>query len=146
MDQAESSTPGRPLTYSGKTNTNKVSIITLFVDSISIKLFAESQENTGAKETLVAKYSIEREAKTCGISIKAFRKDNGIFKAVVFKADLTNHDQSITYCGVGAHHQNGVIERNMKNMVEKELFYLMPIHVGIVPSKWSYGLMFSDML
>ena len=37
MDQAESSTPGRTLTNSGKNNENKVFIITLFVDSISKK-------------------------------------------------------------------------------------------------------------
>ena len=42
MNQAESSTPGRPLTYSGKHNTNiLLFIVTLFVDSISKKVFAE---------------------------------------------------------------------------------------------------------
>ena len=35
MDQAETSTPGSPLTYSGKNNKNKIFIATLFVHGIS---------------------------------------------------------------------------------------------------------------
>ena len=41
MDQAESSTPGRPLTNSGKNNKKKIFIVSLFVDSISKDFFCE---------------------------------------------------------------------------------------------------------
>ena len=34
-DQAESTTPGRPMTASGKNNKNKIYYVTLFVDNIS---------------------------------------------------------------------------------------------------------------
>ena len=67
---------------------------------------------------------MEREAKNCGISIKAFKSDNGIFKAAVFKVDLKNPDQSITYCGVSAHHQNGIIERNPSYSLTRQKFTL----------------------
>ena len=128
MDQAESSTPGRPLTYSGKNNKNKIFIVTLFVDSISKKIFAEFQRSTGAEESLDSKHSMEREAKTSGISIKAFRSNNGVFKAAEFRADLDNLDQHITYCGVGAHHQNGIAERYIRTMVQKSRTVLLNAH------------------
>ena len=72
MDQAESSAPGNPLTYSGKNNKNKICIVTLFVNSISRQFFAESQRSTGAKATLNSNHSKVRESKTSGITIKAF--------------------------------------------------------------------------
>ena len=66
----------------------------------------------GAKEILAAKHSMEIEAKTSGISIKSFRNNSGVFKAVVvFKVDLKYLDQTIAYCGVSAHHQNGIVKR-----------------------------------
>ena len=40
-DQAQSSTPGRPLTYSGNNNKEKIFYVTIFVDSISKKVFCE---------------------------------------------------------------------------------------------------------
>ena len=55
MDQAESSTPGRPLTHSGKNNKRKILVVSLFVDSISKKIFCEFQDSTGAEETIKAK-------------------------------------------------------------------------------------------
>ena len=39
MDQAQSSTPGRPLTFSGKNNAIKIFFVTLFIDSISNTCF-----------------------------------------------------------------------------------------------------------
>ena len=62
---------------------------------------------------------MEREAKTSGISIKAFRSNNRVFKAAEFRADLHSLDQHITYYGVGAHHQNGIAERYIRTMVDK---------------------------
>ena len=45
MDQAQLSTPGRPLTYSGKNNKNKIFFVTIFVDSVSKKVFCEFQHS-----------------------------------------------------------------------------------------------------
>ena len=66
--------------------------------------FAEFQRSTGAEETLNSKRSMEREDTTNGITIKAFKSDNGVFKAAEFRVDIDSLDQHITYCGVGAHH------------------------------------------
>ena len=65
MDQAQSSTPGHPLTYSGNNSKDKIFYVTVFVDSISKKVFCEFQHSTGAAETIKAKQNMERDAKAC---------------------------------------------------------------------------------
>ena len=71
---------------------------------------------------------MERECKQSGVKLKAFRGDNGIYKAAEFRAELRNNDQHITFCGVGAHHQNGVAERYFRTMVEKTRTVLLNAH------------------
>ena len=95
-DQAESTTPGRPMTASGKNNKNKIYYVTLFVDSISKKLFVEFQQSTDAKATIKSKHAVEKDAQTSGVAVKAFRSDNGVFRAAEFRADLLKNDQEIT--------------------------------------------------
>ena len=60
IDQAQSSTPGRTLTYGGKNSKHKIFYVTVFVDSISKKVFAEFHNFTGAKEAIAAKHIMER--------------------------------------------------------------------------------------
>ena len=70
MDQAQSSTPGRPLTYSGMNNKLKMFYVTVFIDSISKKGFCEFQRAPGAAETVKAKQAMEREAMKSDAKIK----------------------------------------------------------------------------
>ena len=104
MDQAESSTPGQPLTYTSKNNKKKIFIVSLFVDSISKKLFCEFQHSTGTEETILSKQNMESECKRSKVNVKSFRGDNGVYKTAEFRAELRNNDQHITYCGVGTYH------------------------------------------
>ena len=55
IDQAETSTPGRPMTYSGRNSPDKITCFTLFVDSISKKVFVNFQHSTSTQETLFGK-------------------------------------------------------------------------------------------
>lgn len=59
---------------------------------------------------------LERSANEEGIRIKAYHSDNGIFASDTFKTECTTHGQKLTFSGVGAHHQNGVAERNIKTI------------------------------
>jgi transposase InsO family protein len=60
---------------------------------------------------VLSKRAFERDAQSMGISIKSYRADNVPFGSQEFMADLTNHNQTISFSGTGAHHQNGVAER-----------------------------------
>ena len=123
MGQAQSSAPGRPLSYSGKNNNMKIVFVTLFIDSISKKVFYEFQHSVGAEEIIKVKEAMEREATDSGVAIKSFRCNNDIFKLAEFRLELKDSDKTISYCGVGSRHQNGITERLILTMVKKpELF------------------------
>ena len=56
MDQAESTNPGRPLTHNGRDSTKWV---TIFVNSISHKVYAEIQQSTGAVGTVASRNEVK---------------------------------------------------------------------------------------
>ena len=97
MDQAESTNPCRPFTFSGRNSKNKIHIVTIFVDGISKKVFAAFQRSTGASETIKSKPEVEVEANSSKVGIKSFREDNGIFKSRKFIADIVDKDQRISF-------------------------------------------------
>ena len=68
--------------------------------------------------TLEAKHSFERLADLHGVKIKAYRADNGRFADTAFKDDCLCQQQKLTFCGVGAHHQNGIAECAIHNLTE----------------------------
>ena len=74
------------------------------------------------------KQNMEREANICGVNIKSFRADNGVFKSKEFKLELEENGQAVTFCGVGAHHQNGISERYIRTMVERTRTVLLNDH------------------
>ena len=99
MDQAESGTPGRPMTYSGKNNQEKIYVFTLFVDSISKKIFVEFQTSSNAQQTLVGKSKLETNTKLYSRTVKLYRADNGIFQSNKFRDDVKLIEQPISFSG-----------------------------------------------
>jgi hypothetical protein len=51
-----------------------------------------------------------------GVTIKNFHSDNGVYDASMFRDDCISKDQSQTFSGVGAKHQNAVAERNIQTI------------------------------
>ena len=102
-----------------KNNAIRFFYVTVFINSISKKVFCEFQHSTGAEETIKAKHAMEQDAFKSGVKIKSFCADNSIFKSAEFRIDLSENAQEVTFCGVGAHHQNGIAERYIRTMVEK---------------------------
>ena len=99
------------MAISGYNNKTKISVFTLFIDSISKNVFVEFQSSTGATQTLVGKHRLERTAAEYNVTIKHYHADNGVFKSKEFKMDIQKNNQKISYSGVGAKWQNGVAER-----------------------------------
>jgi hypothetical protein len=89
---------------------------TLFVDHASGKIFNFLQLLMTAVATIQSKHGLECIASDEGIRIKHYHSDNGIFATAAFKDDCTSSSQKITFSGVGAHHQNGIAERNIKTV------------------------------
>ena len=79
-------------------------------------------------KSIKVKAAYEQMASTFGIRVKKFHIDNGIFVEEGFKSDVSNNNQTISYCGVGAHFQNGISEADIKQLTEKASIIL--IHVN----------------
>jgi hypothetical protein len=72
--------------------------------------------NLSLEETLLGKHTYERFLFSIEVTAKAYHADNGRFADKGFKDDCTMSNQSITFCGVGGHHQNGIAEHKIKEL------------------------------
>ena len=91
---------------------------TLFVDHVSGKLFNYPQISTTASETITSKHQLEALVADEGFHIKKYHSGNVIFASTDFKSDCNWLNQKYIFSGVGAHHQNGIAERNIKTVVK----------------------------
>jgi hypothetical protein len=87
-----------------------------FCDHASGYIYVHLHVQQNLSETLEAKLKFEREMFNCGVTVKKYHTDNGIFSAKDYVANIANNFQSIRFSGPGAHHQNGVAERNIGNI------------------------------
>jgi hypothetical protein len=77
----------------------------------------ECQVSMNSCETVASKNAFERFAAEYGIVIKHYNADNQLFQAKEFK-DLLDTNQTISFSGVGAQHQNGVTERAIQTITK----------------------------
>ena len=66
-----------------------------------------------------AKHAFERAAEQRGVKILHYHADNGRFADNAFIADCNAQRQSLSYCGVNAHFQNGIAERQIRDLQEQ---------------------------
>ena len=96
------------------------------------------------EETVEGKRAFERYSKNHGIRIKHYHADIGIFEAKGFRDALAIDGQTISYCGVNAHHQNGRAEKKIRDL--QELARTMLLHAqhrwpeAINAHLWPYAL------
>ena len=116
IDQLVSAQPGLIPQMSGFLTNHRIWGATIFVDHVSDYVFVALMRDLTLDETLLAKTSFERLAQNGGVRIKAYRADNGRFADKGFRDSVEQCNQQITYCAVGAHHQNGIVERRIKEL------------------------------
>ena len=73
-------------------------------------------KNFTLDETLLAKRAYEKSLKQAGCTAKHYHANNGRFSDKGFHKDINDKGQEITLCGVGAHHQNRIIENCNKKL------------------------------
>ena len=103
----------------GKPSTSNYGVATLFVDHASRFLHLSLHCSTGAQEAIEAKHKFERAATEHGVTIKEYHADNGVYQSKLFRASCDTQNQKITFCGVNAHHQNGIAERQIRTLTER---------------------------
>ena len=75
------------------------------------------QTSTEGPITVEAKHEFERFSKNCGVEISNYHADNKIFNEQTFRESCVSAGQAQSFCGVNAHHQNGVAERQIKTII-----------------------------
>ena len=126
VDQLISAVPGLIAQMKGFITHQRYNVATIFVDHFSGLSFVHLQKGSTVEETIEGKQSFERYAKTHGVAIKHYHADNGIFEAKGFQNALAMVGQTITFCGVNAHHQNGRAEKKIRDL--QELARTMLLH------------------
>ena len=59
------------------------------------------------------------------VRVAACRADNGCFADLGFKEEVRKHKKLESYCGVGAHGQNGMSERNIGKITTRSRIVLL---------------------
>ena len=118
VDQLISSTPGLIGQMKGFLTRKRFKVTTVFIDHASTFSFTHCQQSTTVDETLEAKRAFERFAKSRGVTIKHCHADNGAFADKGFIDDVYKCGQTISFCAVNAHHQNGKAEKRIRDLQE----------------------------
>jgi hypothetical protein len=118
VDQLESTTPGLIAQLKGVPTTARYKVATVFVDHATRFTYVHLQKSTNAEETVQAKKSFEILAATYGVRILHYHADNGRFAENKFKEAINDARQTISFCGVNAHFQNGIAERKIRELQE----------------------------
>ncbi|MGL6008734.1 MAG: hypothetical protein ACRC1D_04685 [Culicoidibacterales bacterium] len=116
MDQMVSAQPGLIPQMSGHLTHLRIMGATIFVDHFSDHVYVYLMKDLTLDETLLAKHAYENFLASLGVESKAYHADNGRFADKGFRDDCILNNQTITFCGVGSHHQNGIAERKIKDI------------------------------
>ena len=116
----------------------------VFVDQFSGYTFVYLQKQLTSEETVMAKHAFESSTNQRGVKILHYHADNGRFAYNTFIADCKAQRQGLSFCGVNAHFQNGVAERNIRHLQEQartSLLYAMDKwkHM-VITCLWPYAI------
>jgi hypothetical protein len=146
VDQLESSTPGFVAQLKGIITKRRYTCATVFVDHLSRLGYVHMQQKLTSDDTVEAKHAFEAFTRSQGVTIKHYHVDNGRFSDNAFIKDIreSRPSQSINYCGVNAHFQNGIAEKRIRDLQEparKQLLHAKARWPAAVTTNlWPYSL------
>ena len=118
VDQIISAQPGLIPQMAGFLTSDRLWGCTTFVDHVSDYVYVHLMRDLTLAETLLAKAAWEKVLSQAGRQVKHYHADNGRFADNGFIDAINSKDQKITFCGVGAHHQNGIVENKNKILTQ----------------------------
>ncbi len=144
VDQLQSPVPGLIAQLKGTPTRERYTCATVFVDHYSDLTFIYLQRSTDGDDTVEAKREFERHARSCGINVRAYHADNGRFVDSKWINDMKTKDQAYSLCGVNAHHQNGRVEkriRDIQDLGRSSLLHAMKLWPdAITTALWPYAI------
>ena len=117
VDQILSAQPGLIPQMSSFLTNKRLWGSTTFVDHVSDYVYMHLMRDLTLDETLLAKEAMKKLMAQAGRNVKHYHVDNGRFTDNGFIDAINTKYQKITFCGVGAHHQNGIIENKNKMLL-----------------------------
>ena len=109
-DHIISAQPGLLPRISGNYTRDRITSACIFKDAYSSFTYVHLQTSFDLEQTINAKIVFEKLAETYGVKVKHYHADNGHYACQGFRNAISEAGQTISFCGVGAHHQNGVAE------------------------------------
>ena len=113
IDQLESVQTGMIPQSSGYKVIERYVGATVVVGNFSRFVYVHYMTSLNTEQTIEAKLTYERLAESHGVIIKSYCSDNGRFSDNHFKKPCKASHQNLPFCGVGAHHQNGIDEHHI---------------------------------
>ena len=110
VDQLESPLPGFVPIAKGTPTLQRYQHATVFVNHSSNFTYMRLHEGLTGQETINAKHACKQIAEQHGVCILHYHCDNGRFADKAFMDDICQAHQTIAFCGIVAHQQNGIAE------------------------------------
>jgi ribosomal protein L13E len=147
VDQMISTQVGFIAQLKGRLTTARYKGATVFVDHFSRVRYIYLMRSQTSAETIQAKRAFERWASDYGVTIRHYHCDNGRFADNAFIAACEQQRQTITFCGVNAHHQNGIAERairDIQDQARKQLLHAKARWTKAIDlALWPYALRYA---
>ena len=118
VDQLVSSTEGFYAQLKGRLTRKRYKYATVFVDQFSRFTYVSLQQTLSSEETIKAKEEFEAKCREYGVKVEHYHADNGRFADNAFRDHVSGEGQTLTFCGVNAHWQNGVAEKAIRDIKE----------------------------
>ena len=103
----------------GKPRKDRHFVATIFVDHASGLDFVYTHKTTNVDNAIEAKCAFERFAVSHGVTVHHYHCDNGIFASKAFQKELNWCNQTVSFCGLNTHHQNGIAEQQIQNLTDQ---------------------------
>jgi hypothetical protein len=117
VDQLVNPTPGFVPTHRGRPTTKRYIGATVFANNFSDFTYVHFlMTKMDAESTIEANLAFKRVSSSHGVTIRHYHSDNGLFDMKAFKNSISKVGQTLSFCGVNAHHQNGKAENIIKDV------------------------------
>ena len=148
VDQLESYMPGLIAQLRGTLTKARYKAATVFVDHFSGLGYMHLQQSTSAEATIEAKETFERYAALHQVSMLHYHADNGIFMDNKFRQAVSQKGQTISFCGINVHFQNGRAKRRIRDLQDHTRTMLVHTQAqwstAINAHLWPYALQMAN--
>lgn len=120
---------GHPGIYINLTKDERVTVVNVFVDAASRLPKAFFTHTTTAEQAVLSKISFERFAGEHNVKVRHYHADNGVYKSQLWMKHCAAKGQSMSFCGVSAHHQNPIAERLNRRATEMARTLLITVQL-----------------